>query len=180
MSDRNVLGIDLGANSIGWALVRFNDDGPQELVDMGVRIFDAGAEGEIERGMDESPAVERRQARQRRRQADRQSRRLKKVAHVLQQHGLLPPGTIAHGRERHQFFVDLDARIRAAYSQQGISVNSSDGLRELPYFLRARALDHPVDPHHLGRALYHLAQRRGFLSNRKTESDDKETGKVKE
>jgi CRISPR-associated endonuclease Csn1 len=32
--------------------------------------------------------------------------------------------------------------------------------------LRARALDHPLEPYELGRALYHLAQRRGFLSNR--------------
>jgi CRISPR-associated endonuclease Csn1 len=37
----------------------------------------------------------------------------------------------------------------------------------LPYFLRTRALDHALDPHELGRALYHLGQRRGFKSNRK-------------
>ena len=47
--------------------------------------------------------------------------------------------------------------------------------------LRAAALDEPLEPHFLGRALYHLAQRRGFLSNRKptTKKDDDE-GKVKE
>jgi CRISPR-associated endonuclease Csn1 len=36
----------------------------------------------------------------------------------------------------------------------------------LPYILRAAALDEPMEPHFLGRALLHLAQRRGFLSNR--------------
>ena len=36
-----------------------------------------------------------------------------------------------------------------------------------PYGLRARALDHAVSPHELGRALFHLNQRRGFKSNRK-------------
>ena len=32
----------------------------------------------------------------------------------------------------------------------------------------------------LGRALYHLAHRRGFLSNRKTDRQEKEVGPVKE
>lgn len=51
-----------------------------------------------------------------------------------------------------------------------------------PYALRASALDRPLLPHELGRALFHLNQRRGFKSNRKTDSsdDDKETGVVKE
>jgi len=37
----------------------------------------------------------------------------------------------------------------------------------MPYVLRAAALDEKLEPHYLGRALYHLGQRRGFLSNRK-------------
>jgi len=51
-----------------------------------------------------------------------------------------------------------------------------------PYALRAAALDRPLAPHELGRALFHLNQRRGFKSNRKTDGgdDDKETGVVKE
>ena len=51
----------------------------------------------------------------------------------------------------------------------------------MPYILRASALDEPLEPHLLGRALYHLAQRRGFLSNRKQaakKNDDE--GAVKE
>lgn len=49
-----------------------------------------------------------------------------------------------------------------------------------PYALRAAALDRPLLPHELGRALFHLNQRRGFKSNRKTDSDDNESGVVKE
>ncbi|MCB2051969.1 MAG: type II CRISPR RNA-guided endonuclease Cas9, partial [Novosphingobium sp.] len=40
---------------------------------------------------------------------------------------------------------------------------------EDPYALRARALDQALSPHELGRALFHLNQRRGFKSNRKAE-----------
>jgi CRISPR-associated endonuclease Csn1 len=48
-----------------------------------------------------------------------------------------------------------------------------------PYRLRARALEHVNTPYELGRALFHLNQRRGFKSNRKTpgadESEQKKT-----
>jgi len=50
-----------------------------------------------------------------------------------------------------------------------------------PYELRAGALDRALTPYELGRALFHLNQRRGFKSNRKAERkavDDKEGGKI--
>lgn len=50
-----------------------------------------------------------------------------------------------------------------------------------PYALRRDALDQALHPYHIGRAIFHLNQRRGFLSNRKTErasGDDKENGKI--
>ncbi|PKP63558.1 MAG: type II CRISPR RNA-guided endonuclease Cas9, partial [Alphaproteobacteria bacterium HGW-Alphaproteobacteria-8] len=47
-----------------------------------------------------------------------------------------------------------------------------------PYELRARGLDHPLPPEHLGRALFHLNQRRGFKSNRRTDKDSNEGGLI--
>ena len=41
-----------------------------------------------------------------------------------------------------------------------------------PYQLRACALDQPLEPFELGRALFHLDQRRGFKSNRKASGDE--------
>ena len=49
-----------------------------------------------------------------------------------------------------------------------------------PYALRAGALDKQLPLHHLGRALFHLNQRRGFKSNRKTDRADNESGKIKD
>jgi len=43
-----------------------------------------------------------------------------------------------------------------------------------PYELRARALDAPLKPYELGRALFHLNQRRGFKSNRKADAGSSE------
>lgn len=99
----------------------------------------------------QSLAADRRAARMMRRQRDRRLDRNARLMEVLVRHGLMP----------------TDPGERKALEAED------------PYDLRTRALDEALPPHHLGRALFHLAQRRGFKSNRKTDSDD-ETGVVKE
>jgi len=47
-----------------------------------------------------------------------------------------------------------------------------------PYQVRAEALDRPLKPFELGRALFHLNQRRGFQSNRKTDGKQKQQAKA--
>lgn len=55
------------------------------------------------------------------------------------------------------------------------------GLSALdPYALRRCALEEALPPEALGRALLHLAKRRGFKSNRLAGGDEKEEGAVKE
>ena len=49
-----------------------------------------------------------------------------------------------------------------------------------PYQFRTRALDEQLEPYDLGRALFHLNQRRGFKSNRKVDSDETEGKKLSE
>lgn len=181
-STQMVLGLDLGANSVGWALVQYDGESPCRLVDLGARIFEAGVEGstqDIQEGKDKPRGEGRRLARQQRRQAERRARRLSDLAHTLQRHGLLPGGDIDSSSSRHELFTRLDAEIQAHYLRDETANDHAPTLNQLPYFLRARALDGPLTPHELGRALYHLGQRRGFLSNRKTAGKDKEEGEVK-
>lgn len=100
-----------------------------------------------------SLAAERRLARQARRRRDRVLKRRHKLMQALVQFGLMPAGAAS----RKQL--------------QGLD----------PYTLRARGLDQPLTPHELGRALYHLARKRGFRSSRKDGRDDesvKESGQV--
>jgi CRISPR-associated endonuclease Csn1 len=49
-----------------------------------------------------------------------------------------------------------------------------------PYDIRGKALDEPLTPHQIGRALFHLNQRRGYQSNRVADAktDDKDKGKI--
>lgn len=49
-----------------------------------------------------------------------------------------------------------------------------------PLRLRAEGLDRALTPHEFGRALWHLNQRRGFKSNRKTDGKDAESGVIKQ
>lgn len=62
---------------------------------------------------------------------------------------------------------------------------ASDGDRKAlagldPFALRARALHEALPLHHLGRALFHLNQRRGFKSNRKADrGKSEEDGKIR-
>ncbi|RLC46597.1 MAG: type II CRISPR RNA-guided endonuclease Cas9 [Candidatus Cloacimonadota bacterium] len=49
-----------------------------------------------------------------------------------------------------------------------------------PYYLRTKALHNELSLFELGRVIFHLNQRRGFKSNRKLDSGDKETSRMKE
>ncbi len=171
-----VLGLDLGAESLGWAILETRDGEPVRIERTGVHTFEAGVEGDIESGKDESRAKARREARLPRRQLWRRAARRRKVLHILQRHGLLPPGEARTPEQIHDLLLKLDADLRAAYLPAGDEV----AAHLLPYRLRARALDEKLEPWALGRVFYHLAQRRGFLSNRRSpERKDEDEGTVK-
>ena len=86
----SVLGLDLGSNSVGWALLEYTNGQPTGLTDCGVRVFDAGTEGDVESGKDTARGVERREARQRRRQCERRGRRIENLACLLSRNGSSP------------------------------------------------------------------------------------------
>lgn len=99
-----------------------------------------------------SNAVERRTARGQRRRRDRYLTRRERLMQALVDYGLMP-----------------------ADESERKNLESID-----PYELRARALDTPLEPCELGRALFHLNQRRGFKSNRKAAGgDENEDGKIR-
>jgi CRISPR-associated endonuclease Csn1 len=94
-----------------------------------------------------SLAVSRREARAMRRRRDRLLKRKARMMKTL----------IAHG------FFSEDEKSRKAMEVVD------------PYALRAKALNEALTPNEFARALFHLNQRRGFKSNRKTDSKSKDT-----
>ncbi|MEM6504031.1 MAG: type II CRISPR RNA-guided endonuclease Cas9 [Planctomycetota bacterium] len=174
------LGLDMGVASLGWTVVstRPSDPNPKSIEKLGVHRFEAGVSepGKMGFGKEESSAKPRREARQMRRQLWRRKLRLQRLIQLMQKHGLMPQGDVEDSESRHAFLRQIDAEIEV--SRFG-DCSPSDRLK-LPYLLRATAVRERIELHELGRVLYHLAQRRGFLSNRKTDrEDDKEQTKFK-
>lgn len=148
-----VLGLDLGVTSIGWALLRIVFGGENfiesgEILASGVRIFPATVEAKT----NEPKNAQRRTSRGARRLLRRKRERRAKLHEFLRANGLLP------------------------VIEKGESSAAFDALGD-PYDLRVRALSEKLEPPQIGRAIFHLAKRRGFLSNRKS-GKSKDDGKV--
>jgi CRISPR-associated endonuclease Csn1 len=184
-SHEYMLGIDLGSASLGWALIQQADGGPCGVLAAGVRVFDPGVDGRLDQGQEESRNKKRREARLQRRQIRRRAARRRELFALLQSVGLLPAigpeNGVNESASRHATLNALDQRLWREFR----TVMEQDpriiaGEHVLPYYLRARAIEEKLEPFELGRALYHLGQRRGFKSNRKAEpKKDEKEGEVK-
>ena len=147
---QKLLGLDLGANSIGWALIEIpaldggkltsetENDGYFEggrIIRSGVRIFPAGKD-KFDTKDEKSFTKGRREKRGMRRRTRRIYERKLKLQNLLVKHKLWPGN---------------------------LERTTNDPLE-----IRARGIDEKLTLEELGQALYHLCQRRGFRSARKT------------
>jgi len=170
------LGLDLGTNSIGWAVVEREGD-ICRLADKGVCIFQEGVARD--QGAEKPAVQERTEARALRRTYRRRRKRKIDLLRVLTRHGLCPPLTdeqLDRWQSRKEYPLDDDFITWQRTDKAG---------DKNPYHDRYRALTERLDMsveadrYTLGRALYHMAQRRGFLSNRKEAAKESE-GDVKQ
>ena len=176
---KRILGIDTGTNSLGWAVVEKADSGIYTLIDKGSLIFQEGVK--IEKGIESSKASERTKYRASRKHYFR--RRLRKIEalKVLVDFGWCP---YLSPEELHLWHVKKQYPKNDDFLMWQRTDESMD---KNPYSYRHICLHAELDLSKetdrfiLGRALYHLAQRRGFKSNRLGQNEDsKESGKVKE
>ncbi|MDZ4127010.1 MAG: type II CRISPR RNA-guided endonuclease Cas9, partial [Hydrogenophaga sp.] len=144
------LALDLGSTSLGWAMVRLTNESQPTPV----ALIKAGvrifSDGRNPKD-GSSLAVSRREARAMRRRRDRLLKRKARMMRTL----------VANG-----FFPGDDAARKALQ-------------RINPYELRAKGLDQALKPEEFGRALFHINQRRGFKSNRKTDKKDNDASTLK-
>ncbi len=162
-----ILGLDLGTNSIGWAVV---DDEKKVIEKAGVRIFPEGVvaktigTGEKEQSLNAT----RREKRQTRRQFYRKRLRKIKLLEVLIKQEMCPLTL-----EELKTWKNWDKTQKKEGQVFPSSAEFKNWIRLNPYELRSKSLQEELTPHELGRVFYHLIQRRGFLSNRK--GGDKES-----
>ncbi|MCA3654879.1 MAG: type II CRISPR RNA-guided endonuclease Cas9 [Methylobacterium sp.] len=85
-------------------------------------------------------------------------------------------------RRRRDRFLRRRAALLKHLTAAGFFPESESERKALqsldPFALRARALDEKLGLHEIGRAFFHLNQRRGFKSNRRADNKDGEDGKI--
>lgn len=116
---------------------------------MGVRIFDIAED--LKTG--KSLAASRREARSARRRNRRRKHRIERIKKLIVRYGILSKEEL-----RNLYEIPFEKDI---------------------WQIRVEALDRKLTAHELARLLIHLAKRRGFRSNRKSEEADAEQGAIK-
>ncbi len=192
MIKKRILGLDLGTNSIGWAVVSRTTENIRENGEHynreryqpeqeGAVIFSEGVK--IEKGNESSKAAERTAHRSARRLNFRRKLRKFETLKVLVEHGMCPlsmkelmnwrSSVNPENGKRQTFnqFPQSEGFINWLLTDnRGDQKQRKEGKKN-PYYFRAQGLDHKLNPEQLGRAFYHMAQRRGFLSNRLDTAD---------
>jgi CRISPR-associated endonuclease Csn1 len=157
-----ILGLDLGTNSIGWAVV---EKGGSEfsLLDKGVRIFSEGVKSE--KGIESSRASERTGFRSARRIKFRRKLRKYETLKVLAKNNMCPLNldeVMAWRKSNFKNYPMNDEFLKWLKTDDNKKIN--------PYYFRDKASRGKANLFEIGRAFYHIAQRRGFLSNRLDQS----------
>ncbi|MDO3645099.1 type II CRISPR RNA-guided endonuclease Cas9 [Mucilaginibacter sp. L3T2-6] len=151
---KKILGLDIGTNSIGWALVQApNQKGENYAVrGVGVRIIPLSADenDEFTKGNAISKNAGRTLKRGARRNLHRYKLRRHQLTALLNLLGMMP--------DRKLF--ELDA------------LNL--------YSLRAKGVTGQLTLQEIGRVFYHLNQKRGYKSNRKANNEDDQSNDAKE
>ena len=159
------LGIDLGTNSLGWAI--FEDERMKSAasgscapspIECGVIIFPEGMDRDDSNNL-ASPAAKRRAKRAARRLIYRRKLRKFHLLRVLMEHGMCPLSEEGLNQWKEKGIYPLEDEPFMNWLRSTPEQN--------PYADRNAAACEKVDNLILGRALYHIAQRRGFKSSRK-------------
>lgn len=151
MENKKVLGLDLGSNSIGWAYI--NPANELKPIQAGVRLVPLKSnEGdEFSQGNAISTNAARTMARGARRNLDRYQQRRDKLIEIFKEQAWIKDISELKVSETHEIWA-----------------------------LRSKAVDAPISLTELARVLVHLNKKRGFLSNRKDSSSEKELSDYKQ
>ena len=151
-----ILGLDLGTNSVGWAIV---DDLQNKILGIGSRIFPMGVTNLGDGDNEMSKNASRTGARGVRRQFFRRRLRKQILLKALSKNKMCPLS-----EEDFKIWKNIKK-----FPEEKLAIWFSLN----PYELRKKALTEKLSLEEIGRIFYHLIQRRGFLSNsRKGGTDD--------
>lgn len=209
MATKKILGLDLGTNSIGWAVVNAEttDKGlqPTSIANAGSRIIpmDAALQGDFESGNSISQTANRTAARGVRRLFERRALRRERLNRVLNLMGFLPEhytkhlnryGQLNKGQEpKLAWYLDENEKMQFLFQSsfdemvKEFAAIHSDLLKDdkkIPYdwtiyYLRKKALVQAITRQELAWILQQFNQKRGYYQAR-GEDDEIESNKKKE
>ena len=172
---KNILGLDLGTNSIGWALIEKADDDNEQsgrILGMGSIIIPMGTDKlDYEKGLGITKNADRRIARTIRKMNKRYKLRRNKLLFILNVLGMLP--------NQFQFKNGIPEATKLQ-SLELLPIKKGtlqlDSLQH--YELRVKAHNDKVTIKELGKILYQFNQLRGYAGGNNEEETKK--GKIKE
>lgn len=195
---KRILGLDLGTNSIGWAVI---DKENNKIEAAGSRIIpmDAGRLGDFEKGNSISFTADRTKSRGMRRLIERQKLRRERLLRVLNIMNFLPEHFASQINRYGKFTNDDEPKLAWRNGKDGkpefIFKNSFDEMvaefirngiiQKIPYdwtiyYLRKKALSSPLTKEELAWVLLQFNQKRGYYQPRskmdaETENDEKKS-----
>ena len=177
---KKILGLDLGTNSIGWAVVNADENGiPQEIIGMGSRIIPMGSDKiDYEKGATITKNADRRAKRSVRRMSKRYKMRRNKLLFILDKLNMLPEQF--HLKNGFPEANELQKLELLPIKKKTLQL---DSLQH--YELRERALSEKITLQELGSILYQYNRLRGYSGGenqddnqkRKNTDDDQEENK---
>ncbi len=205
---KKILGLDLGTNSIGWALTEQNySEKTGKILGMGSRIIpmDQASISDFEKGNSISQTSDRTNFRGIRRLRERFLLRRERLNRVLNILGFLPEhysSQIDFDQHLGQFIEHSEPKIAYQLNAQGqfefIFKNSFNEMiadfrlrqpqlfnnnQKIPYdwtiyYLRKKALTYPVEKAELAWILFHFNQKRGYYQLRGEDEDENKNKQV--
>ena len=203
MATKKVLGLDLGTNSIGWAVVN-NGEEQKSISCAGSRIIpmDAALQGDFESGNSISQTADRTKARGVRRLFERRALRRERLNRVLSIMGFLPEHYAEHLNRYGQLNRGVEPKLaweaqdgksnflfQSSFNEMTAEFASLHpellaASKKIPYdwtiyYLRKKALTQAITKQELAWILHQFNQKRGYYQAR-GEEDETETNKKKE
>ena len=167
---KKILGLDLGTNSIGWAVVNADENGiPMHIEGMGSRIIPMGSDKiDYEKGATITKNADRRTKRSTRRMGKRYKIRRNKLLYILAKLNMLP--------EQIQFKSGFPEATKIQDLELLPIPKNTMQLDSLQHYeLREKALHERISLQELGKILYQYNRLRGYSGG----GDDNDSKKEK-
>lgn len=184
-----ILGLDLGTNSVGWAIREVNNDLENQIIDKGVMTFDKGV---AEDKSGEHPKVQKRtESRCKRRNYQAEKYRKWELLKCLIENKMCPLSVDELNDWRHykkgvgrkypqsEKFInwlrfDFDEDGKPDFERLGFSKHESYYLFRALIIDEARVELFKKEPQIIGRVLYQIVQRRGYNDGQNIDENEKD------